>query len=62
MGKARADLAALEPHARYALTRAMRELRIFYRIGRELAMSAQWPNWNQGDEFRAIRDRSRAGR
>ena len=41
---------------------AMRELRIFYRIGRELAESSAWPNWNQGDEFRAIRDRSRGGR
>ncbi|MGQ0661062.1 M28 family peptidase [Sphingosinicella sp.] len=37
---------------------AMRELRIFYRIGRELAESNEWPNWNQGDEFRAIRDRT----
>ncbi|HEX2764960.1 MAG TPA: M28 family metallopeptidase [Allosphingosinicella sp.] len=40
-------------------TGALHELRIFYRIGRELAMSADWPNWNPGDEFRAIRDRSR---
>jgi Zn-dependent M28 family amino/carboxypeptidase len=40
---------------------ALRELRIFYRMGRELAQSDEWPNWNQGDEFRAIRDRSRAG-
>ena len=40
---------------------ALRELRIFYRIGRELAMSADWPEWNQGEEFRAIRERSRAG-
>ena len=40
---------------------AMRELRIFYRIGRDLADTAAWPNWNEGDEFRAIRDRSRAG-
>ncbi|MGE0178430.1 MAG: M28 family peptidase [Sphingomonas sp.] len=37
---------------------AMRELRVFYRIGRELAESDQWPNWNEGDEFRAIRDRT----
>ena len=40
---------------------AMRELRIFYRIGRELAETQEWPNWYEGDEFRAIRDRSRAG-
>ena len=36
-------------------------MRIFYRIGRDLAESEAWPNWNEGDEFRAIRDRSRAG-
>jgi len=39
---------------------AIRELQIFYRIGRELAMTTAWPNWNQGDEFRAIRDKSRS--
>ena len=41
---------------------AIRDLRIYYRIGRELAESEAWPNWREGDEFRAIRDRSRAGR
>ena len=40
---------------------AVRDLKIYYRIGRELAESDAWPNWYQGDEFRAIRDRSRAG-
>jgi Zn-dependent M28 family amino/carboxypeptidase len=39
---------------------AIRELQIYYRIGRELAEGSDWPNWNQGDEFRGIRDRSRA--
>jgi Zn-dependent M28 family amino/carboxypeptidase len=38
---------------------ALHELRLFYQIGRELADSADWPNWNPGDEFRAIRDKSR---
>ena len=36
----------------------MRELRLFYRIGRELADSEDWPNWYQSDEFRAARDAS----
>ncbi|MFN3388468.1 MAG: M28 family metallopeptidase [Allosphingosinicella sp.] len=39
---------------------AIRELQIFWQIGRELATTTDWPNWNEGDEFRAIRDRSRA--
>jgi Zn-dependent M28 family amino/carboxypeptidase len=40
---------------------ALRELQIYYGIGRALAEGRDWPNWNKGDEFRAIRDRSRAG-
>jgi Zn-dependent M28 family amino/carboxypeptidase len=40
---------------------AVRELQIYYGIGRELAEGKAWPNWNKGDEFRAIRDRSRIG-
>ena len=36
----------------------MADLQLFYRIGRTLANSTSWPNWNDGDEFRAIRDRS----
>ena len=42
-------------------TGAIRDLAIYYRIGRELAESNAWPNWYEGDEFRGIRDRSRAG-
>ena len=38
---------------------ALRDLGIYYRIGRELADSGAWPNWYKGDEFRATRDRSR---
>ena len=35
-----------------------RGLRLYYRLGEMLAQSDQWPNWNAGDEFRAIRDAS----
>ncbi len=38
------------------------DLRLYYTIGRELAESNAWPNWVAGDEFRAARDKSRAGR
>ncbi len=37
------------------------DLSLYYRVGRSLAMSRSWPNWVEGDEFRAIRDQSRAG-
>jgi Zn-dependent M28 family amino/carboxypeptidase len=40
----------------------MADLRLYYRVGRMLAMTDAWPNWNEGDEFRAIRDKSRAAK
>jgi len=36
----------------------MGDLQLFYRIGRSMAESSSWPNWNDGDEFRATRDES----
>ncbi len=40
-------------------TGVMADLKLYYRVGRMLAMTDAWPNWNEGDEFRAIRDKSR---
>jgi Zn-dependent M28 family amino/carboxypeptidase len=37
----------------------MSDLKVYYTVGRMLAMTEDWPNWNEGDEFRAIRDKSR---
>jgi Zn-dependent M28 family amino/carboxypeptidase len=51
-----------EYDTRWDWSGAIRDLQIYYLIGRELANSTAWPNWRPGDEFRAIRDRSRAGR
>lgn len=36
----------------------MGDLQLYYRLGRMMAMSTSWPNWNDGDEFRGIRDES----
>lgn len=36
----------------------MADLQLYYRLGRMMAISTSWPNWNDGDEFRAIRDAS----
>jgi Zn-dependent M28 family amino/carboxypeptidase len=36
----------------------MADLQLFYRIGRKLGNSDSWPNWNEGDEFKATRDKS----
>ena len=35
------------------------DLKLYYAAGRMLASTAAWPNWNEGDEFRAARDKSR---
>jgi Zn-dependent M28 family amino/carboxypeptidase len=40
----------------------MADLKLYYAAGRMLAMTDAWPNWNEGDEFRAARDKSRAGK
>jgi Zn-dependent M28 family amino/carboxypeptidase len=32
---------------------------LYYRLGRMLAMTRDWPNWYKTDEFRAARDQSR---
>ena len=40
----------------------MSDLKLYYRVGRMLAMTDAWPNWNDGDEFRAVRDKSRNGK
>ena len=36
------------------------DVALYYMLSRDLAESRAWPNWMPGDEFRAIRDRSRA--
>ncbi|MEP9358210.1 M28 family metallopeptidase [Sphingomonas sp. KR3-1] len=40
---------------------AVSDLTIYYRLGRQLADSGIWPNWYPTAEFRAVRDKSRAG-
>ncbi|NNC71288.1 MAG: M28 family peptidase [Sphingomonadaceae bacterium] len=39
---------------------AIQDLELYFAIGRELADSTDWPNWNPDAEFRAARDASRA--
>jgi len=36
----------------------MGDLQLYYRLGRMMAASTSWPTWNDGDEFRGIRDAS----
>jgi Zn-dependent M28 family amino/carboxypeptidase len=39
-------------------TGTMQDLDLFYRLGRMLAETSDWPNWYPQDEFRRIRDQS----
>ena len=36
----------------------VQETELLYRLGRALAEGTTWPNWHEGDEFRAVRDKS----
>jgi hypothetical protein len=38
------------------------DLDLYYTVGRALANDSTWPNWVAGDEFRGVRDASRAGK
>ena len=43
-------------------TGVLADLKLYYSVGRDLASTSDWPNWVEGDEFRAIRDKDRAGK
>src|SRR5690606_32182476 len=38
----------------------LEDLRLLYAVGERLARERVFPNWNPGNEFRAVRDRSRS--
>ncbi len=38
------------------------DLEVLYAVGNRLANSEDWPNWYEGNEFRAVRDKSMAAR
>ncbi len=46
-----------EVRAEWDLSGAVEDLRLFYRVGAELAGAVRWPTWSAGAEFRAIRER-----
>lgn len=41
------------------LTGAVDDVLLYYEIGAAVIQSDRWPNWNEGTEFRAIREESR---
>ncbi|NML10764.1 M28 family peptidase [Sphingobium sp. AR-3-1] len=50
-----------EYDASWDWTGVQADLTLYYNVGRDLATTTDWPNWVDGDEFRAIRDKDRAG-
>ncbi len=50
-----------EWNADWDLSGPVSDLDALYTLGDELANSDKWPNWYDGNEFRAIRDKSMAG-
>ncbi len=48
--------------ADWDLSGPVQDLIALYTVGDQLANSEQWPNWNDGNEFRAIRDKSMAAK
>jgi Zn-dependent M28 family amino/carboxypeptidase len=48
--------------ATWKLDGTMQDLEAEYAVGRELAGSTQWPNWYEGNAFKALRDKAMAGR
>lgn len=43
------------------LSGAIEDLQLLFQVGYELSAPGTWPNWNENAEFRAARDRDRAG-
>lgn len=41
------------------LSGVVQDAELLYRVGLNLANSAEWPKWNEGSEFKAIREKSR---
>jgi Zn-dependent M28 family amino/carboxypeptidase len=48
--------------ADWSFTGMARDLQLLYKVGRDLADSNRWPNWDASSEFRAARDESAAQR
>ena len=49
-------------NAGWDLRGAAQDVAVLYAVGRDLANSSRWPDWNPGSEFKAIRDASAAVR
>ena len=46
--------------ATWDLTGAVADVLLYYAVGASVASSSAWPSWNEGTEFKSIRDASGA--
>lgn len=51
-----------EYDASWDVSGTLQDLAVYYDVGYAVANSSDWPNWRPGNEFRSIRDSSRAAR
>jgi Zn-dependent M28 family amino/carboxypeptidase len=51
-----------EWQANWDLSGPVSDMEVLYAVGNRLANSNDWPNWYEGNEFRAVRDKSLAGK
>jgi Zn-dependent M28 family amino/carboxypeptidase len=51
-----------EWQANWDLSGPVSDLQVLYAVGNRLANSNDWPNWYEGNEFRAVRDKSLQGK
>jgi Zn-dependent M28 family amino/carboxypeptidase len=49
-----------EYHADWVVDGAIQDLRLYFRIGQIIANGDSWPNWNEGSQFKPLRDAQRA--
>ncbi|WP_417449498.1 M28 family peptidase [Kordiimonas sp.] len=57
----RYHLPADEYDASWELSGAIEDLQLYYNTGRLVIDATDWPNWSEGSEFKALRDKQRTG-
>ncbi len=48
-----------EYHADWNVSGALDDLQLYFQIGTAISNGSDWPNWNDGSEFKALRDAQR---
>ena len=51
-----------EVHEGWKLDGVVQDLQALYDVGRELAAGSTWPNWYEGNPFKAARDKMMQGK